>query len=206
MDFLVRVDGARAYEFPAVESAALIEREKARGRELMAAGTIRHFWRILGRPRQHRHLAGRRRRRPACRSGRTPTSRSPRRPATWRPRHPEPAYPPWRASRRPGRWRYPAFRPIELRRSKSTPNRTPDARDHGRAAAGTGLRRMDSRPAPQAPVRTRAAGSRPPRSPARPAESEGRAEPTPGRLPLRDRRRAAAPGEWRPGPDTSAQP
>ncbi|GAA4487046.1 muconolactone Delta-isomerase family protein [Actinoallomurus oryzae] len=49
MEFLVRVDGARVYELPADESAALIERERVRGRELMAAGTIRHFWRIPGR-------------------------------------------------------------------------------------------------------------------------------------------------------------
>jgi muconolactone D-isomerase len=49
MEFLVRVDGSRAYELPADESAALIERERVRGRELMATGTIRHFWRIPGR-------------------------------------------------------------------------------------------------------------------------------------------------------------
>ncbi|MCO5970743.1 muconolactone Delta-isomerase [Actinoallomurus soli] len=49
MDFLVRVDGSRVYELPADESAALIERERVRGRELMAAGVIRQFWRIPGR-------------------------------------------------------------------------------------------------------------------------------------------------------------
>jgi muconolactone D-isomerase len=49
MEFLVRVEAPRVYELPADECAALIERERARGRELIAEGVIRHFWRIPGR-------------------------------------------------------------------------------------------------------------------------------------------------------------
>ncbi|MCP9955715.1 muconolactone Delta-isomerase family protein [Actinomadura madurae] len=48
MDFLVRVDAARAYELPEDECAALIDRERARGLELMEEGVIRHFWRLPG--------------------------------------------------------------------------------------------------------------------------------------------------------------
>lgn len=48
MDFLVRVDSTRAYALPAAELANLTERERARGRELIAEGVIRHFWRLVG--------------------------------------------------------------------------------------------------------------------------------------------------------------
>ena len=48
MDFLVRVDVARAYELPEVERAALIDRERARGRELLSQGVIRQLWRLPG--------------------------------------------------------------------------------------------------------------------------------------------------------------
>lgn len=48
MDFLVRVDATRAYGLPVEERGALIDRERARGLELMADGTIRHFWRLPG--------------------------------------------------------------------------------------------------------------------------------------------------------------
>lgn len=48
MDFLVRVDNTRVYALPAAERDDLIERERARGRELVTEGTIRHFWRLLG--------------------------------------------------------------------------------------------------------------------------------------------------------------
>ncbi|WP_031465144.1 muconolactone Delta-isomerase [Sciscionella sediminilitoris] len=49
MEFLVRVDASRAYELPEKERADLIERERARGRELLADGTIQRFWRVPGR-------------------------------------------------------------------------------------------------------------------------------------------------------------
>lgn len=48
MDFLVRVDVARAYELPEDERAALIERERSRGRELLSQGVIRQLWRLPG--------------------------------------------------------------------------------------------------------------------------------------------------------------
>ena len=48
MDFLVRVDFARAYELPDGERAALIERERSRGRELLSQGVIRQLWRLPG--------------------------------------------------------------------------------------------------------------------------------------------------------------
>ena len=48
MDFLVRVDFARAYELPEDERAALIERERSRGRELLSQGVIRQLWRLPG--------------------------------------------------------------------------------------------------------------------------------------------------------------
>jgi muconolactone D-isomerase len=48
MDFLVRVDFARAYELPEDERAAPIERERFRGRELLSQGVIRQLWRLPG--------------------------------------------------------------------------------------------------------------------------------------------------------------
>ncbi len=48
MDFLVRVDFARTYELPEDERAALIERERSRGRELLSQGVIRQLWRLPG--------------------------------------------------------------------------------------------------------------------------------------------------------------
>jgi muconolactone D-isomerase len=48
MDFLVRIDTSRAYALPAGEREDLIERERARGRELMSQGVLRHFWRLPG--------------------------------------------------------------------------------------------------------------------------------------------------------------
>jgi len=48
MDFLVRVDVARAYELPEDERAALLERERSRGRELLSQGVIRQLWRLPG--------------------------------------------------------------------------------------------------------------------------------------------------------------
>jgi muconolactone D-isomerase len=48
MDFLVRVDFARAYELPEDERAALLERERSRGRELLSQGVIRQLWRLPG--------------------------------------------------------------------------------------------------------------------------------------------------------------
>ncbi len=49
MDFLVRIDTSDAYELPVDERNDLIERERVRGRELMAEGVLRHFWRLPGR-------------------------------------------------------------------------------------------------------------------------------------------------------------
>ena len=46
MDFLVRVDVARAYELPEDERAALLERERSRSRELLSQGVIRQLWQI----------------------------------------------------------------------------------------------------------------------------------------------------------------
>ena len=46
MDFLVRWDFARVYELPDEERAALIERERSRGRELLSQGVIRQLWRL----------------------------------------------------------------------------------------------------------------------------------------------------------------
>jgi muconolactone D-isomerase len=48
MDFLVRVGFARAYELPEDERAALLERERSRGRELLSQGVIRQLWRLPG--------------------------------------------------------------------------------------------------------------------------------------------------------------
>jgi muconolactone D-isomerase len=48
MDFLVRVDFARAYELPEDERVALIERERSTGRELLSKGVIRQLWRLPG--------------------------------------------------------------------------------------------------------------------------------------------------------------
>ena len=48
MDFLVRVDFARAYELHEDERAALLERERSRGRELLSQGVIRQLWRLPG--------------------------------------------------------------------------------------------------------------------------------------------------------------
>ncbi|MBV8178827.1 MAG: muconolactone Delta-isomerase family protein [Mycobacterium sp.] len=46
--FLVRVNAARALELPEDECTALIERERARGRELMRQNVIGGFWRLPG--------------------------------------------------------------------------------------------------------------------------------------------------------------
>ena len=48
MDFLVRVDFARAYELHEDERTALLERERSRGRELLSHGVIRQLWRLPG--------------------------------------------------------------------------------------------------------------------------------------------------------------
>lgn len=48
MDFLVRIDVSRAYELPAGDLVGLVERERARGRELMAEGVLRHIWSVPG--------------------------------------------------------------------------------------------------------------------------------------------------------------
>ncbi|GAA3544058.1 muconolactone Delta-isomerase family protein [Amycolatopsis ultiminotia] len=48
MDFLVRVDATGVYELPETERLDLIERERARGLELMAENVIREFWRLPG--------------------------------------------------------------------------------------------------------------------------------------------------------------
>jgi muconolactone D-isomerase len=48
MDFLVRVDFARAYELPEDERTALLERERSRGRELLSQRMIRQLWRLPG--------------------------------------------------------------------------------------------------------------------------------------------------------------
>ncbi|GAA3356283.1 MULTISPECIES: muconolactone Delta-isomerase [Saccharopolyspora] len=48
MEFLVQVDVARVFELPAAEREDVITREKARGRELLADGVIRHFWTVVG--------------------------------------------------------------------------------------------------------------------------------------------------------------
>ncbi|GIN12945.1 muconolactone Delta-isomerase [Shouchella clausii] len=48
MEFLVEIDGSRAYELSSDESADLIKRERVRGRELMAENVLRHFWRLPG--------------------------------------------------------------------------------------------------------------------------------------------------------------
>jgi muconolactone D-isomerase len=46
MDFLVRWDFCRVYELPEEERAALMEGERARGRELFSQGVIRQLWQI----------------------------------------------------------------------------------------------------------------------------------------------------------------
>ncbi|WP_435129827.1 muconolactone Delta-isomerase family protein [Actinacidiphila sp. bgisy144] len=48
MDFLVRINTSRASELPPGEREDLIKRERARGRELMSQGVLRHFWRLPG--------------------------------------------------------------------------------------------------------------------------------------------------------------
>ena len=48
MDFLVRVDVRRAYTLPDDERSTLIERERARGRELLSQGVIQQLWRLPG--------------------------------------------------------------------------------------------------------------------------------------------------------------
>lgn len=49
MDFLVRIDAARAYELPTDEREDLIAHERVRGRELMAEGVLHHLWSVPGR-------------------------------------------------------------------------------------------------------------------------------------------------------------
>ncbi|MCW2947617.1 MAG: Muconolactone delta-isomerase [Actinoallomurus sp.] len=49
MEFLVRVETRLPDELPEYERADLLAHEAARGRELVAAGTLRHIWRLPGR-------------------------------------------------------------------------------------------------------------------------------------------------------------
>lgn len=49
-DFLVRVLNGRVANLPEEERRALILRERARGRELVAEGTLKVLWRIPGAP------------------------------------------------------------------------------------------------------------------------------------------------------------
>ncbi|WP_328328186.1 MULTISPECIES: muconolactone Delta-isomerase [unclassified Streptomyces] len=48
MDFLVRIDATRVYELPADDHNDLVERERDRGRELMADGVLRRLWTLPG--------------------------------------------------------------------------------------------------------------------------------------------------------------
>lgn len=48
MDFLVRIGTTRVYELPADDHAGLVERERDRGRHLMAAGVLRRLWALPG--------------------------------------------------------------------------------------------------------------------------------------------------------------
>jgi muconolactone D-isomerase len=47
--FLVQITVSLPPSMPAAERDALLERERARGRELKAAGTIQDLWRLPGR-------------------------------------------------------------------------------------------------------------------------------------------------------------
>jgi muconolactone D-isomerase len=49
MDFLVEIAVALPAGMPAAERAALLERERQRGSELRAAGTLERIWRLPGR-------------------------------------------------------------------------------------------------------------------------------------------------------------
>ena len=49
MEFLVRIDVHIPPDMPPEERGRLLEREAARGRELIAAGTLVRIWRIPGR-------------------------------------------------------------------------------------------------------------------------------------------------------------
>ena len=48
MDFLVRIDTTAVYRLPDGERRELIERERARGRELHADGVLRKAWSLPG--------------------------------------------------------------------------------------------------------------------------------------------------------------
>jgi len=48
MDFLVRIDTTAVYKLPEGERRELIERERARGRELHASGFLRKAWSLPG--------------------------------------------------------------------------------------------------------------------------------------------------------------
>jgi muconolactone D-isomerase len=48
MEFLVEIDVAMPMHLPEAERAALLEAERARGREFLEAGRIKHVWRVPG--------------------------------------------------------------------------------------------------------------------------------------------------------------
>jgi muconolactone D-isomerase len=47
-DYLIRIDVALPPDMPESELSSLIDAERARGRELRAAGTIERIWRLPG--------------------------------------------------------------------------------------------------------------------------------------------------------------
>lgn len=49
MDFLVRIEVALPHDLPAPDRTELLARERERGRELRAAGTLARIWRLPGR-------------------------------------------------------------------------------------------------------------------------------------------------------------
>ncbi|MZD06080.1 muconolactone delta-isomerase [Streptomyces sp. SID5785] len=48
MDFMIHLDGSRVYDLPTQERDDVVKREHAHAHELIAAGVLKHIWRVPG--------------------------------------------------------------------------------------------------------------------------------------------------------------
>ncbi|MFJ9217021.1 muconolactone Delta-isomerase family protein [Streptomyces sp. NPDC102383] len=48
MDFMIHLDGSRVYDLPTEERDEVVKREHAHAHELIAAGVLKHIWRMPG--------------------------------------------------------------------------------------------------------------------------------------------------------------
>ncbi|MFC7830701.1 muconolactone Delta-isomerase [Streptomyces sp. NPDC057375] len=48
MDFMIHLDGSRLYDLPAAQRDEVVKREHAHAHELIAAGVLKHIWRMPG--------------------------------------------------------------------------------------------------------------------------------------------------------------